>query len=87
MEQNHVICEGILDNIDKVIIGKRKTAELILAAMLAGGHVLVEDMPGTGKTKLAKTLAKSIDLRFSRVQFTPDLLPSDITGLNVYNRK
>lgn len=87
MEQNQAICEGILDNIDKVIIGKRETAELILAAMLAGGHVLLEDMPGTGKTKLAKTLAKSIDLRFSRVQFTPDLLPSDVTGLNVYNRK
>lgn len=87
MEQKQFMWAGILDNMDRVIVGKRKTAELVLAAMLADGHVLLEDMPGTGKTKLAKTLAKSIDAQFSRIQFTPDLLPTDVTGLNVYNRK
>ncbi len=77
----------IIQNIGKVIVGKEDTIELLLTALLAGGNILLEDVPGTGKTKLAKTLAASIDASFSRIQFTPDLLPSDITGLNVYNRK
>ena len=74
-------------NIEKVIVGKAREINLILTALLAAGHVLLEDVPGTGKTQLAKALAKSLDCDFSRVQFTPDLLPSDLTGINFYNPK
>lgn len=77
----------LLENIGKVIVGKEETLQLLLAALLSGGHVLLEDMPGTGKTKLAKSLAASMEGVFSRIQFTPDLLPSDVTGMNIYNRK
>lgn len=74
-------------NIQKVLVGKEEVTELLLTALLADGHVLLEDVPGTGKTKLAKALAKSMNVQFSRVQFTPDLLPGDITGINVYDRQ
>lgn len=77
----------LLENIGKVIVGKEETLQLLLAALLSGGHVLLEDMPGTGKTKLAKSLAASMEGVFSRIQFTPDLLPCDVTGMNIYNRK
>ena len=83
--------EGLLgrikENVAKVIIGKEDVAELLLAALAAGGHVLLEDVPGTGKTVLAKSLAKSMDFSFGRIQFTPDLLPSDVTGLSYYNQE
>lgn len=79
--------EKIQNNIQKVIIGKEKVTQLLLTALLADGHVLLEDVPGTGKTKLAKALSRSLNVRFSRIQFTPDLLPGDITGINVYDRQ
>ena len=77
----------IKDNVSKVIIGKESVTELLLTALAANGHVLLEDVPGTGKTVLAKSLAKSMDLAFGRIQFTPDLLPSDVTGLSYYNQE
>ena len=77
----------IKDNVSKVIIGKEAVTELLLASLAASGHVLLEDVPGTGKTVLAKSLAKSMDLAFGRIQFTPDLLPSDVTGLSYYNQE
>jgi len=77
----------ILENIGKVIIGKEDIVTLLLTAFLAEGHVLLEDIPGTGKTKVAKSLAKSLNAKFNRIQFTPDLLPGDITGLNIYDQK
>ena len=78
---------SILDNIGKVIVGKEDVTQKVLTSILAGGHVLLEDVPGTGKTMLAKSVAKSIDCEFKRIQFTPDLLLSDITGLHIYNQK
>ena len=77
----------IQENVAKVIIGKTEVTRLILASVVAGGHVLLEDVPGTGKTVLAKTIAKSMGCKFDRVQFTPDLLPSDVTGLSYYNQE
>lgn len=77
----------IKESVSKVIIGKEPVIELLLAALAAGGHVLLEDVPGTGKTVLAKSLAKSMNFSFGRIQFTPDLLPSDVTGLSYYNQE
>lgn len=79
--------QNIKQNISKVIVGREDTIVLLLTALLSHGHVLLEDVPGTGKTMLAKAMSKSMDLAFSRVQFTPDLLPSDITGLNYFDQK
>lgn len=79
--------QSIRQNISKVIVGREDTIDLLLTALLSHGHVLLEDVPGTGKTMLAKAMARSMALAFSRVQFTPDLLPSDITGLNYFDQK
>ncbi len=87
VEQAEKIGKSLIDNISKVIVGKENVIELLLCAFLADGHVLLQDVPGTGKTKLAKSLAASFDGKFARIQFTPDLLPGDVTGMNVYNRK
>lgn len=81
------LARAVRENIARVIVGREETVELLLAALIAGGHVLLEDVPGTGKTVLAKSLAKSLDCGFARIQFTPDLLPSDVTGMSVYSVK
>src|SRR4029453_18297046 len=78
--------ERILRAINTVIDGKAEAAKLALTVLLAQGHLLVEDVPGVGKTLLAKTLARTIDCTVSRIQFTPDLLPSDVTGVSIYNQ-
>jgi MoxR-like ATPase len=79
--------QAVKENVGRVIIGKSDVTELLLVALLTEGHVLLEDVPGIGKTTLAKALARSLRCTFARIQFTPDLLPSDVTGLNYYNQK
>lgn len=83
----HDLSKRIIDNISKVIVGKENTLRHIVTAMLINGHVLIEDVPGTGKTKMAKALALSAEATFKRIQFTIDLLPSDLTGIHFYNKK
>lgn len=85
LDPGHQEIRTVLDNIERVIVGKRTVAEKLVCALIAGGHVLLEDVPGVGKTMLAKSLAQSLSLKFSRVQFTPDLLPSDVLGVNIYD--
>ncbi len=77
----------VRENVSQVIVGKDDIIELLLIALIGKGHVLMDDVPGMGKTLTAKTLAKSLDLNFNRIQFTPDLLPSDVTGINYFNQK
>ena len=78
--------EALIGNLEKVMVGKRSTVELIVIGLLCQGHVLIEDVPGVGKTVLARSLARSLDCVFSRIQFTPDMLPSDVTGVSIYNQ-
>lgn len=87
MEYVHAVAARIIDNVEKVIIGKRESVTQTVIALLCQGHVLIEDVPGTGKTVLAKSIAKSIGCRFQRIQFTPDMLPSDVTGVSVFNQQ
>lgn len=79
-------CNRLIENIEKVIVGKRETIELAVISLLCQGHLLIEDVPGVGKTMLARSLAKSLGCSFSRIQFTPDMLPSDVTGVSIYNQ-
>ncbi|KIL48454.1 AAA family ATPase [Jeotgalibacillus campisalis] len=83
----HPKLETILQNIEHVMIGKRNVAELSVVALLAQGHILLEDVPGVGKTMMVRALAKSVGANFTRIQFTPDLLPSDVIGVSIYNPK
>lgn len=79
--------ERVIGNLEKVIVGKRQSIELIVIGLLCQGHVLIEDVPGVGKTMLARSLARSLDCTFNRIQFTPDMLPSDVTGVSIYNQQ
>ena len=81
------VAERVANNVEQVIIGKRRAVDLLLVALLCRGHVLLEDVPGVGKTVLAKSIARSIGCSFKRIQFTPDLLPSDVTGVSIFNQQ
>jgi len=79
--------EGLIGNLEQVIVGKRNSLEAVVIGLLCQGHILIEDVPGVGKTMLARSLARSLDCSFSRLQFTPDMLPSDVTGVSIYNQQ
>lgn len=87
MSEVRAFAERLISNVEQVIVGKRSVVELTVLGLLCEGHVLVEDVPGVGKTVLAKSLAKSVGCSFQRIQFTPDMLPSDVTGVSVFNQK
>ncbi|MFO7742697.1 MAG: MoxR family ATPase [Anaerolineae bacterium] len=87
MEKVERVADRLIRNVEQVIIGKRKEIELVLVGLLSQGHILIEDVPGVGKTMLARSLAKSLGCHFSRIQFTPDMLPSDVTGVSIFNQK
>jgi MoxR-like ATPase len=86
MTQIQTFAEKVINNIEKVIVGKRNSVELAVISLLCQGHLLIEDVPGVGKTVLARSLARSLGCSFSRIQFTPDMLPSDVTGVSIYNQ-
>jgi MoxR-like ATPase len=81
------IANRIVENVERVIVGKRQPVQITVLGLLCQGHILIEDVPGVGKTVLAKSLSKSVGCRFQRIQFTPDMLPSDVTGVSVFNQK
>jgi len=87
VEPIRALAERAAQNIERVIVGKREAIELLVVALLCEGHVLIEDVPGIGKTMLAKSLARTLDCSFRRIQFTPDLLPSDVTGVSFFNQR
>jgi MoxR-like ATPase len=81
------LADRVIENVEKVIVGKRESVRLTVVGLLCQGHLLIEDVPGTGKTMLAKSLARSLGCSFNRIQFTPDMLPSDVTGVSIFNQK
>jgi MoxR-like ATPase len=87
MKEVQAVTDVLVENVERVIIGKRDIIELINIGLLSQGHILIEDVPGVGKTMLARTLAKSLGCTFRRIQFTPDMLPSDVTGVSIFNQK
>ncbi len=87
MAEIEAIANRIVENVEKVIVGKRREVQMTVLGLLCQGHILIEDVPGVGKTVLAKSLSKSVGLEFQRIQFTPDMLPSDVTGVSVFNQK
>lgn len=87
MNNSIQVMKSIVENVEKVIIGKRNAIELTLISLICNGHVLIEDVPGVGKTSMVSSIARSINSSFKRIQFTPDILPSDITGFSIYNQK
>jgi len=87
MEEARELARRLIDNVERVMVGKRREVELAVIALMAEGHLLIEDVPGVGKTMLARSLARSSGCSFRRIQFTPDLLPSDVTGASLYNQK
>jgi MoxR-like ATPase len=87
MEQVQVVANRFIDNVEDVIIGKRNVVEQVVVGLLSQGHILIEDVPGVGKTMMARALAASLGCSFRRIQFTPDMLPSDVTGVSIYNQK
>jgi len=86
MENVQVTAQKIIDNVEKVIVGKHEEVQLTLVGLLCQGHILIDDVPGVGKTMLAKSIARSLGCAFKRIQFTPDMLPSDVTGVSIYNQ-
>src|SRR3990167_855614 len=87
MDKIHSFSEKVIANIEKVIVGKREAVELALIGLLSQGHLLIEDVPGVGKTMLARSLARSLGCSFSRIPLTPDMLPSDVAGLSIFNQE
>ena len=87
MEEPKVVAERIISNVQRVIVGKERELRLAITGLMCGGHMLIEDVPGVGKTMLARAIARSTGMRFSRIQFTPDLLPTDVSGVSIYNQK
>jgi len=87
MKAVQAVTDPLIENVERVIIGKREVIELVIVGLLSQGHVLIEDVPGVGKTMLARALSKSLGCTFRRIQFTPDMLPSDVTGVSIFNQK
>src|SRR5512136_2609892 len=87
MSTVQTVAQALVDNVERVIIGKRDAVELAVVGLLCQGHLLIEDVPGVGKTMLAKSIAKSIGCVFKRIQFTPDMLPSDVTGVRIFDQR
>src|SRR5512143_3753022 len=87
MTDPKAVAQKLIENIERVIVGKHDTVQLAVSGLLCQGHLLIEDVPGVGKTMLAKSIAKSIGVEFRRIQFTPDMLPSDVTGVRIFNQQ